>query len=359
MTYVPLEVNYYLDPKLLNLKDERAELLYVRALAYSKANGLDGFIHQRILQRFAPFMDEVDSAILAAALVEVDAWEATEDGWRIVAWFKHNLSNGQLDAGRKAESERKRKWRQTRQERRDNNATSSRDETATSGHDPPATNRDDTATRTVPRGRDETRRSGREVKRSEVKTSSLPGSGVPGETATSRRDRDDDDQIETKNRRRKPATRDEIDAVTEILGRRDADAAIDSGRVSVANPAAYVAGCIKARRERSGAAIAEAIAAHPGATPAQIADAVERTGDQQSAPRLKPVEEVKAEHRLDEPKPDTDTYKAGIGKARKALGQSRHIPTTLITKQQEPDEPVSPTTSATDTNWNPDEPEPF
>lgn len=88
--FVPLDASYDHDPKILDLDDERSELLFIRSLAYSKRHLLDGQIHRRALHQIAPFAGEVDPLTLAADLVRHGLWTVTEKGWRITSWLKRN-----------------------------------------------------------------------------------------------------------------------------------------------------------------------------------------------------------------------------------------------------------------------------
>lgn len=94
--FVPLDASYDQDPKILDLDDERAELLFIRSLAYSKRHLHDGMIHRRAIATFAPFMDDVKPATLAAELVRVGLWIEHPKGWRIAAWLKRNPGSEEI-----------------------------------------------------------------------------------------------------------------------------------------------------------------------------------------------------------------------------------------------------------------------
>lgn len=94
--FVPLDASYDQDPKVLDLDDERAELLFLRSLAYSKRNLHDGVIHRRALPTFAPFADQVPPADLAAELVRVGLWVEHPKGWRVAAWLKRNPGSEEI-----------------------------------------------------------------------------------------------------------------------------------------------------------------------------------------------------------------------------------------------------------------------
>lgn len=91
--YVPLDVNYQMDDKLM-CAGPLAECIYVRALAYSKRATTEGRIRQAHLRVLGAGIRHAEKHV--AALVEVGLWDPTEDGWYIVGWLNHNLSNDAL-----------------------------------------------------------------------------------------------------------------------------------------------------------------------------------------------------------------------------------------------------------------------
>lgn len=94
--FVPLDASYAQDPKILDLDDERSELLFIRSLAYCKAHLTDGLIHRRALHQIAPFADEVHADDLAADLVRTGLWTETERGWRVTSWLKRNPASEEI-----------------------------------------------------------------------------------------------------------------------------------------------------------------------------------------------------------------------------------------------------------------------
>lgn len=111
--HVQLDVHYADDPKIIDA-GEKAELLYVRCLAFCKRNWeTDGFISDGQLARVA-------GAGLASVpartkrLCEVGLLQRAEDdlfgtgmGYRVVAWLKHNPSAAEIAAVRRADADRK------------------------------------------------------------------------------------------------------------------------------------------------------------------------------------------------------------------------------------------------------------
>lgn len=94
--FVPLDASYAQDPKILDLDDERSELLFIRSLAYCKAHLTDGLIHRRALHQIAPFVDDIAPDELAADLVRVGLWTATDRGWRVTSWLKRNPASEEI-----------------------------------------------------------------------------------------------------------------------------------------------------------------------------------------------------------------------------------------------------------------------
>jgi len=94
--FVKLDASYAQDPKILDLDDERSELLFIRSLAYCKAHLTDGLIHRRALHQIAPFGDEVHAEDLAADLVRSGLWTATDRGWRVTSWLKRNPASEEI-----------------------------------------------------------------------------------------------------------------------------------------------------------------------------------------------------------------------------------------------------------------------
>ncbi|MGH9088815.1 MAG: hypothetical protein ACRDYZ_12030 [Acidimicrobiales bacterium] len=90
-----------------------AELLYVRSLAFSAAHLADGFISDIQLTKFVgvgiPAIKKH-----ATRLAEVGLWERVEDdslteldGYRVVAWLKHNRSKAEIEEKQRKDAERK------------------------------------------------------------------------------------------------------------------------------------------------------------------------------------------------------------------------------------------------------------
>lgn len=87
--FVKLDAEYATDDKLI-AAGPLAELLYVRGLAFSKRQMVDGLIKTNQLP--AVGIGIPSPAKHAAKLVEVGAWEVTKDGWVITGWLKRNKS---------------------------------------------------------------------------------------------------------------------------------------------------------------------------------------------------------------------------------------------------------------------------
>lgn len=106
-SYVPLSAHYYKDDAIADA-GERAELLYVRGLAFCADVLSDGFISDTQLSRFVG-VGMRDAKKRAQALVDNGLWIREDKGYRVAAWLKWNKSNAEIradaskDAGRKAE----------------------------------------------------------------------------------------------------------------------------------------------------------------------------------------------------------------------------------------------------------------
>jgi len=88
-----LDVNYLRDPRIRRAGPD-AELLYLRALAYAKGGGTDGFVHDYDLDVIAVGLTKVQQRV--NALTREKAWEKREGGWFICGWFKWNKSTEEL-----------------------------------------------------------------------------------------------------------------------------------------------------------------------------------------------------------------------------------------------------------------------
>ena len=96
--YVPLDVNYFEDAKIIQV-GPLAELLYIRGLAFCKRSGQDGAFSSRQRRIFAASIPRVN--VHTAALVRVQLWESTDDGWYITGWLNHNTPTGEIRTARR------------------------------------------------------------------------------------------------------------------------------------------------------------------------------------------------------------------------------------------------------------------
>lgn len=114
--YVPLDVNYREDPKIIEAGAE-AELMYLRSLVLAKKlTDRDGHIHRAHLAGLAAGIESVELGEsvpldISGQLVASGLWVECGDGWLIAAWLKHNPSSEEVDATRNAEATRKANWR--------------------------------------------------------------------------------------------------------------------------------------------------------------------------------------------------------------------------------------------------------
>lgn len=132
--YVPLDVNYREDPKIIEAGAE-AELVYLRSLVLAKRlTDRDGHVHRAHLTGLACDIDSVlrgesQPVDIAADLVKSGLWIEDVDGWLIAAWLKHNPSAAEIDESRGAEASRKRAWRESQRDKdRETGRPESRDE---------------------------------------------------------------------------------------------------------------------------------------------------------------------------------------------------------------------------------------
>ena len=113
--HVQLDVDYYDDPKIIDA-GEKAELLYVRSLAFCKKNWrADGFISDgQVTRSVAGGLTAVPARV--KRLVDVGLWERVVDedlfggngkGYRVTAWLKRNPSAAEIEATRAKDSDRK------------------------------------------------------------------------------------------------------------------------------------------------------------------------------------------------------------------------------------------------------------
>lgn len=111
--HVQLDVDYYDNPKIIDA-GEKAELLYLRSLAFCKKNWkADGFISDgQVTRSLAGGLTGVQARV--KRLVEVGLWDRVETdlfgngrGYQVVAWLDRNPSAAEIAAKRRADSDRK------------------------------------------------------------------------------------------------------------------------------------------------------------------------------------------------------------------------------------------------------------
>jgi hypothetical protein len=95
--FVPLDVDYYTDDKILSVSP-LAELLYVRSLAFAKRARMDGLLATRQLPVFGQRLDHRKRMV--DQLVDSGLWTRNGDGWYISAWLKRNSPTGDLSENR-------------------------------------------------------------------------------------------------------------------------------------------------------------------------------------------------------------------------------------------------------------------
>lgn len=106
-SYAPLSAHYYKDDAIAQV-GIRAELLYVRSLAFCADVLSDGLITDTQLTRFVGVgIPGVTS--LAKDLVRADLWYRDDErgGYVVSSWLKWNLSRDQITTKLRKDSERK------------------------------------------------------------------------------------------------------------------------------------------------------------------------------------------------------------------------------------------------------------
>jgi hypothetical protein len=106
-SYAPLSAHYYKDDKIAEA-GERAELLYVRGLAFSADVLKDGFISDIQLVRFVG-VGMKDAGRRADRLVEVGLWQRCGErgGYVVNSWQKWNQSLDEIKDKQRKDAERK------------------------------------------------------------------------------------------------------------------------------------------------------------------------------------------------------------------------------------------------------------
>ncbi|WP_141581270.1 hypothetical protein [Actinomadura sp. WMMA1423] len=107
-TYAPLAANYFMDDAIAEA-GEAAELLFIRGLAFCASRPeQDGYLSRTQLVRFVG-VGMSDAVERARRLVDVELWEAVDDGYQVRSWLKWNRSADEIGRYRAKDRERKRK----------------------------------------------------------------------------------------------------------------------------------------------------------------------------------------------------------------------------------------------------------
>lgn len=106
-SYAPLSAHYYKDDAIAKA-GERAELLYVRGLAFCADILKDGFITDTQLGRY-PGVGMRDADRRAAELVRVGLWERDDErgGYVVRNWCKWNQSSEEIREKQRKDADRK------------------------------------------------------------------------------------------------------------------------------------------------------------------------------------------------------------------------------------------------------------
>lgn len=105
-SYAPLSAHYYKDDAIA-AAGEKAELLYVRGLAFCADVLSDGLITDSQLVRFVG-VGMRDARARARNLVSVGLWQEVDDGGYLVSgWLGWNRTKSEIEDSLRRDSERK------------------------------------------------------------------------------------------------------------------------------------------------------------------------------------------------------------------------------------------------------------
>jgi hypothetical protein len=119
--YIRLYCHWWQDARIAGLTRDAAEV-WLRAIAYSKAERLDGLMPEHTLLFLFPGIDSPPS-VITAELVAAGCWSPVDGGWEIHQHGEYQTTAAEDDAERES----------TRQRKRDQRA---RDAAETNGHLP-------------------------------------------------------------------------------------------------------------------------------------------------------------------------------------------------------------------------------
>ena len=104
-SYAPLSAHYYKDDRIAEA-GEKAELLYLRGLAFCADVLSDGYISDVQLRRFVG-VGLAGVKGRADRLCEVGLWERNGVGYYVTSWGKWNLTKAEITEKQKRDSARK------------------------------------------------------------------------------------------------------------------------------------------------------------------------------------------------------------------------------------------------------------
>lgn len=111
--FVKLDANYTDDERFLAV-GPFAELIYIRSLCLCKRLMNDGKVYEKQAWKLlGDLVQYVDGCAVIRELVAAGLWLPVDGGWLVVAWSKHNKTRAELEADKAAETERKRRWRES------------------------------------------------------------------------------------------------------------------------------------------------------------------------------------------------------------------------------------------------------
>jgi len=111
--YFRLFCGWWQDPRVLALSLD-AEVVYIRSIAYSKDNRLDGHLPERaLLILFAKV--SAPPSVVAGELETAGLWAISPGGWQIRNWSAYQTLAAEDDAEQKNNRERQARHRQAKE----------------------------------------------------------------------------------------------------------------------------------------------------------------------------------------------------------------------------------------------------
>lgn len=117
VAWVRLDDNFFSHPKAVSAGRDARDL-FLAGMCFCNRGLTDGFIPGEALRRLAADAEVDNAPALAAKLVEVGLWEATDGGYRIHQYLDYQPSKERVEAERAANAQRQAEWRDRKKEAR-------------------------------------------------------------------------------------------------------------------------------------------------------------------------------------------------------------------------------------------------